>query len=466
MMQRLPFVLVFILFAFQALSAPLSITGTLSDVENIDQIVLFEIYGDQTFPVDSTTIDSSGSFQFGSDLNLHPGFYMIQLNENSAIDVLLNKEPLVFQTSALNPSATMEVESSWETRELYKVIAERNQISQKKQMINQLLQLYQQDSVSIELMNSLENELNHLEARIFAIDGEYEKQHPDRMLTRFLIYNDYIPDFNSNEQFHGKYTDQQTFLKDYFFYNFDLQDSLLLYSRIIPNKYETYLGLWEANQTQYTLAIQRILDMVKVNHELYQFTVEFFLRALKNSEFNDLFAYLSDLYEAEFAQGCEVDRLGFDPTKIKALKENLAVGKPAPLFDYVNIQGEEKSLEKLDARATLLVFWSSWCGHCKEAMPELKAMYEKYDDKGLEIVGISLDQQSDQAKAFINELALPWDNTIDPSLSKVNISEMYNITHTPTLYLLNKNKHIVAKPKTVLSVEKSLDFLVTARQSE
>ena len=465
-MQRLFFVLVFILFAFQALSAPLSITGTLRDLEQVDQIVLFEIYGDQTFPIDSTRVDSSGSFQFGSELNLHPGFYMIQLNQNSAIDVLLNKEPVVFQASAANPSATMEVESSWETRELYKVISERNQISQKKQMINQLLQLYQQDSISIELMNSLENELNHLEARIFAIDGDYEKQHPDRMLTRFLIYNDYIPDFQSNEQFHGKYTDQETFLKDYFFYNFDLQDSLLLYSRILPNKYQAYLGLWETNQTQYTLAIQRILDMVKVNHELYQFTVEFFLRALKNSEFNDLFAYLSDLYEAEFAQGCEVDRLGFDPAKIKALRENLAVGKPAPLFDYVNIRGEEKSLENLDASATLLVFWSSWCGHCKNAMPELKAMYEKYRDKGLEIVGISLDEQSDEARAFINNLALPWENIIDRSLSEVDIAAMYNISHTPTLYLLDKNKHIVAKPKTVLSVEKSLNSLVVPKQGE
>ncbi len=82
------------------------------------------------------------------------------------------------------------------------------------------------------------------------------------------------------------------------------------------------------------------------------------------------------------------------------------VGQP---YEFsLNVAGKEIDSRKLRGKVVLIDFWASWCVPCLKKMPELKDLYSKWHDKGLEIVGISFDDDAEAAQAIVDDMQLPW----------------------------------------------------------
>ena len=90
--------------------------------------------------------------------------------------------------------------------------------------------------------------------------------------------------------------------------------------------------------------------------------------------------------------------------------DETAEGMTIKDFNQPGIDGTELSLMSEVAKNTITVidFWASWCGPCRQEMPFMLEMFSKYKDKGLGIVGISLDEDSDSWKAATQQLNIPW----------------------------------------------------------
>ncbi len=69
------------------------------------------------------------------------------------------------------------------------------------------------------------------------------------------------------------------------------------------------------------------------------------------------------------------------------------VGKQAPEFSLKNKDGKEVSLASLKGKVVVLNFWATWCPPCRAEIPDFKRVYSAYKDKGVEIIGVSLDQK-------------------------------------------------------------------------
>jgi len=67
---------------------------------------------------------------------------------------------------------------------------------------------------------------------------------------------------------------------------------------------------------------------------------------------------------------------------------------PAPDFTAKDLKGREISLSKYTGKVVFLNFWATWCGPCKAEIPDFIKAYEQYKDKGMEIIGISVDRIS------------------------------------------------------------------------
>ncbi len=118
-----------------------------------------------------------------------------------------------------------------------------------------------------------------------------------------------------------------------------------------------------------------------------------------------------------------------------------AVGQKAKEISLTDAKENKLNLSSLEGKVVLLDFWASWCGPCRRAFPDLKNIYSKYQSKGFEIYGISLDRDKNDWKKALKEDQTSWLHVIDPIGSIVGI---WDITYIPNTFLLDKTGKIIA----------------------
>ncbi|MDE6450859.1 MAG: TlpA family protein disulfide reductase, partial [Odoribacter sp.] len=106
--------------------------------------------------------------------------------------------------------------------------------------------------------------------------------------------------------------------------------------------------------------------------------------------------------------------------------------------------GQSLSLYDVKGKVKLLNFWGSWCGNCRKESLKLKKLYEEFHDKGLEVIGFSVDQSKEKWLAALEQAQYPWIQLIDTE-NQGKASELYVITAVPNTYLLDENNNIIGR---------------------
>lgn len=133
-----------------------------------------------------------------------------------------------------------------------------------------------------------------------------------------------------------------------------------------------------------------------------------------------------------------------------AARQRVQPGQPAPDFNLATPDGSRLSLSDLRGKYVLLDFWASWCRPCRASFPEMKKIYEKYKDKGVEILGITNDSQPEKWLAALEQDQLPWKQVIDEFPIKykpAKVATLYAIPYLPTLILIDPKGVIVGQAK-------------------
>lgn len=128
-----------------------------------------------------------------------------------------------------------------------------------------------------------------------------------------------------------------------------------------------------------------------------------------------------------------------------SIPEAVKEGKKYVDFTGEKVDGTKTELSKIikSKKVILLDFWASWCAPCLMEMPGLVELYGKYKNKGLEIVGISLDKDKTAWKNMITKKNMTWMQVIDSDLSKP-IADIYGAKKIPYTVLIDKDGNIIA----------------------
>jgi len=110
-------------------------------------------------------------------------------------------------------------------------------------------------------------------------------------------------------------------------------------------------------------------------------------------------------------------------------------GEALPQFDLLQADGSKvKMADCVKGKKVYLIdFWVSWCGPCRKEIPNLKKLYEQYQDKGLEIVSVSIDKDDKAWKKALDEEQLHWPNGVD----RDGIADSYKVQFIPAIFVVD-----------------------------
>lgn len=145
---------------------------------------------------------------------------------------------------------------------------------------------------------------------------------------------------------------------------------------------------------------------------------------------------------------------------VNALRQSKNLGQPVDLKFVDAMSGKEWDMAAHRGKVVLIDFWATWCGPCRETIPELKALYNEYHSKGFEIVGVSLDDSEAKGglkklREFVQKSKMPWPQYHQGGAFDGKFSSEWGVMSIPTTFLIDKqgNLRVVNEKKLKERIE-------------
>jgi hypothetical protein len=260
-------------------------------------------------------------------------------------------------------------------------------------------------------------------------------------------------------------TFQLRWYREHFFDNFDLSnEGLLRMPRpVYSDKISEYLDKLYAPQVDsITQAIDKIVVKAKKNQETYKYAVWTCLLKYQQPEIMGLDEVYVRLYDKYFASG-EMDFWVTDKLK-KNLKDyadrlrKSLIGKTAPNLMMQDANFKPRSMYDIKTKYTIVYIFDPDCGHCKTETPKLVDFYTKDKTRfNLEVYAVSTDTSMAKMRDYIKTMNMKWVTVNGPRTYGGTYADLYDAVTTPSLFVLDDKKKIIAKK---LPVEKLEEFFV------
>ncbi len=432
--------------------AQYSVKGTMSPALESDWVILYKIEGarqvfvqNTKIKTDSVSVDGQkqaiGSFNFTLPANAKTGSYRAtyRLEEAGYIDFIFNKENIHFAFNTNYPDQSVVFTESNENI-LYKQY--KDDISATQQKL---------DSIQIAVIKDPNLDLTE----------KYNKT-----LTNLNLVQQYYLDASKNFYVHPfikatlrsnpneiltsaqKYMSNMT---EKFFDNMDFSDPTLLNSSFLVDRitdFVFYINYSDDVATQQDLHKKSIDTVISniTNLPFKKDALEYLITQFAASRNLEIFDYLFNNYYNKLPESLQNN--AFREEKKAAFVAE--IGRIAPDFTWKE-NNKKFSLSGLDeAENYILVFWSTSCSHCLREIPELHKYLQ--ENKNVKVIAFSIENDDFGWKNF--KINLPnWHHVLGLNKWENKVARTYNIIATPSYFVLDKNKKIIAKPEELVDLK-------------
>ncbi len=473
------------LFLMAQTKKPISVAKTgpgraiqisLKPYQNV-KIYLGSNYGNSKVLADSCMLNEKSEGVFQSKEKLTPGIYFIVSPKMSILFDFLVDEQQQFKIIA----DTLDLKN-------VQIIGSKD---------NNLFQSYSKDINNLflqltELEKSFKTATTQKDSAAFkaayiAKDKEIKVQrqafinsHPNTLMS-FLLNTMQVPDAPPVPVVNGKADSLYPFnyMKAHYWDNIVLNDNRLIRTPFFEKKLDDYFKNFVSREPDSIIEeVQYMLTVAKTGKEIYPFLLFKFTNKYISPEFMGQDKVFLHIYQNFFAKG---DTVLLNEASKKSLRDRAyslmanQLGLSAPILVLNDLQDKKFALHNMKAPYTFVAFWDPTCGHCKVEIPKLDSIYKaSWKTLNVKVLSVNINPKEITAwKNFIKEHQLEdWQHgyQTEEDLNKeiregkpTAIRQLYDVFKTPTFYLLDKDKKIVAKN---LSLEQFNDFLQNSAKKE
>ncbi|GGH47292.1 hypothetical protein GCM10007423_47670 [Dyadobacter endophyticus] len=251
------------------------------------------------------------------------------------------------------------------------------------------------------------------------------------------------------------------YYKAHYWDAFDFSDPRVMNTPFLEPKMERYFkNLVVQTPDSIIKDADMIVKKVSVNKDVKAWTVFYITNQYENPKTvgtEAVWVYMANKYYLSGEMGVSEDVKKRIAEKVATMKD-LLVNKTFPALALTDLAGKKVSVQAIDANYTVLFFFAPSCGHCKEASPVLKAFYEKNKANGIKVMAISTEHNMEEWKSFVKTYHL--DGLINgyDALNQIDFNRKFDVVTTPTIYILDKNKKIIARKMPVEQIEDFLNY--------
>ena len=433
-------------------------------------IYLAHYYESSIFVDDTLKLNKQGEGEFSGDSLLRQGLYMLYLNRDSHLDFLLGKDQtLAIETDQSDLMGKLSIKGASESQaflDYQKFLKEKMTIKNKL-----LAELKDKDKDSTQ---TIRDELNKTDKQMAAYLKTETEKAGNSMYGLFLRTANMVdvpepdvdksnPKYDSTAWFHS-----YNYQRDHFFDNVDFTDDRILNTPLLNPKLDTYFNkiLIQSPDSIIPQAM-KLLKRAEPNRYVYQYLTQFLINNSTQSKIMGMDAVFVAIADSVYLKG---KATWADSTILAKIAEEAyltrpnLIGKKAPPLVMQNLDGEIESLDQLQCDYTILVFYEYDCGHCKKDIPILyNDVFLKFMDDNIDAFAVCMNNDKEKWNEFVTENELVgWHNVWDPNHTTL-FRYKYNVKTTPTIYLLDKDKKIIAKRIDNSSLTKLLNVLLNKK---
>jgi len=406
-----------------------SIKGVFTPVDEFEFVILYKVTPTTSIYVNNAEIDTEGKFEFKLDSTITNGMYRIVYaipQDEYNFDLIYN--------------AKEDVELTFDFEEGVTYIN-----SQENKLLDAYSKSLQLNSKNINAFysSSIQNKktFNSVFGVLSETQTEFEKASDGLIASHFIkAGKPYIPsEFEDAESYSNN-------LKAKYFNNIDFGNETLQSSAFLIESVLNYVFAFnnsEDKNKSYMANIDDVVVAIGENPIIKKIILEVLWNQFAEVESESVANYIAVNYLLDMVKN---DNDLFE--KISVFK-NTSINEIAPDFTLEIAKDEKVELINLynykEAEQTVVVFWSSTCSHCLEELPKLQNYTNSLEEGSIKVIAVGLDDDiyrwKDKTYDFSSFIHVfgegKWEN---------EIGNNYGVTSTPTFFILDKNKRIIAKP--------------------
>lgn len=418
-----------------------TIKGKFSPVEEFDWVLVYKVSPLHSSYIGDAKINEQGSFEFVLDSAQTAGMYRLVYavpQEEYNFDVIYNaKEDIEF---TFNIETGVDYQESVENK---LVSSYTNSMALISQSIGNFYNQRSTDSTALETIFKTQRETQ----------AEYEHIAEGTIASHFIVANRaYVPDGFENVN------DYIQNIRNYFFEHVDFNNEILQSSNFLIERTLNFVfGMISEGENEievYKNNISVVTEaMSAATIETKKKLLYILWQQLAETNYEEAANYISNEFLLPIAKEMNDAEL----TNELVSYRNVSFGKTAPDFDIEMLKDNKIVTEKLstldNADSYILVFWSSTCSHCLEELPQLHEFIKTFEKDKAQVIAFGIEDEEYRWKGetydypdFIHVLGLgKWEN---------EVGNKYNVSATPTYFILDKDKKIISKPNDIIELKK------------